>query len=48
MSARPGAVTVMGRYAISADTGTTTGRIAFALVERGGQLLIRRLLVTPD
>ena len=48
MSARPGAVTVMGRYAISADTGTTTGRITFALVERGGQLLIRRLRVTPD
>ena len=48
MSARPGAVTVTGRYSISADTGTTTGRITFALVERGGRLLIRRLDITPD
>ena len=48
MSARPGAVTVMGRYAISADTGATRGRITFALVERGGRLLIHRLEITPD
>ena len=48
MSPRPGAVTVTGRYAISSDTGTTTGRITFGLVERGGRLLIRRLLITPD
>jgi ketosteroid isomerase-like protein len=48
MSSRPGEVTVTGRYRISSDTGTTTGRITFGLVERGTRLLIRRLDITPD
>jgi serine/threonine-protein kinase len=47
-TARPGAVTVTGRYAIASDSGTTTGRVAFHLVERGGRLSIKRLDIEPS
>jgi hypothetical protein len=47
-TARPGAVTVTGRYAIASDSGTTTGRVAFHLAQRGRRLLIERLDVEPS
>ena len=48
MDARPGSVTVTGRYAITTGTGTTTGAVSFGLVDSGRRLLIRRLDIRPD
>jgi Protein kinase domain/Domain of unknown function (DUF4440) len=45
---RGSVVTVRGRYAIISESGTTTGRIAFRLVDRDGRLAIVRLGITPD